>query len=185
MKLNLNFSPLNCRLSRSPCRNLFSSTKFYIISIVFKFSWDQQSPIRKLKTNLMHNFVGKHIALFGTWKLKMGLFAQGESTEKLSAQWWVCQHFCLLPLCPADVNNAPPNLCATESGIQRLWQKESLLLPWHKCLACSTSRGITSRTTESCVQTAFRVSRTHWWLSGVDWGSSLSVSIAVPSSGEE
>ena len=79
----------------------------------------------------------------------------------------------------------PHQISATESGIQRLSQKDSLLLPWHKCLACSTSRGITSRTTDSCVQTAFRVSRTNWRLSGVDWGSSLSVSIAVLSSGEE
>lgn len=79
----------------------------------------------------------------------------------------------------------PHQTSATESSIQRLSQKQSLLLPWHKCLACSTSRGITSRTTASCVQTAFRVSRTHWWLIGVDWGSSMSVSIAVLSSGEE
>ena len=26
-------------------------------------------------------------------------------------QWWVCRHFCLFPLCVADVHNSPPNLC--------------------------------------------------------------------------
>ena len=34
----------------------------------------------------MHNFVGKHIALWGTGKSQMRLFAQGESAKKLSAQ---------------------------------------------------------------------------------------------------
>ena len=33
----------------------------------------------------MHNFVGKHIALWGTRKSQMGLFAKGESAKKLSA----------------------------------------------------------------------------------------------------
>ena len=32
----------------------------------------------------------------------------------MSAQRWVCRQFCLLPLCAADVNNAPPNLCDGE-----------------------------------------------------------------------
>ena len=68
----------------------------------------------------MHNFVGKHIAFRGTWKSQMGLFAQGESAKKLSAQWWVCRHFCLFPLCVADVHNSPPNLCDGE------WYKASL-----------------------------------------------------------
>ena len=122
MKLNLNFFPFNFGLSRSPCCNLFSSKKFCIISIIPNSLGNNNRPLgnwkQTLRTILWENILhyGEHESRRWGFSLRVNplenwVFSDG------SLSIFACSHFV------QRMSITPHQISATESGIQRLSQK--------------------------------------------------------------